>query len=69
MCEAKFCNDEFSVDKDYHFTLVRRRNLLMERIPKRAVIHNTLITTYGLKRNEYSGDFTQVITLEDLFRA
>jgi len=68
MCEVKFCNDEFTVDRNYHFTLVRRRNLLVEKIPKRAVIHNTLITTYGLKRNEYFSDFTQVITLEDLFR-
>lgn len=68
MCEVKFCNDVFSLDKNYHFTLVRRRNLLSDKIPKRAVIHNTLITTYGLKRNEYTSDFMQVITLDDLFQ-
>ena len=67
MCEVKFCNDEFAIDKDYHFTLVRRKNLLSEMIPKRAVIHNTLITTYGLKRNEYCSDFIRTITLDDLF--
>ena len=39
----------------------------MERIPKRAVIHNTLITTYGLRRNEYFSDFVNVITIDDLF--
>ncbi|MBR2836485.1 MAG: AAA family ATPase [Coriobacteriales bacterium] len=68
MCEIKFCNDEFAVDKNYHFTLIRRGNLLKEIIPKRAFAHNTLITTYGLKRNEYYSDFTQVITLDDLFQ-
>ena len=67
MSEIKFYNDEFVISKDYHFTLVRRRNLLTERIPKRAVIHNTLITTYGLRRNEYFSDFVNVITIDDLF--
>lgn len=67
MCEIKFYNDEFAVDKDYHFALVRRRNLLLEKVPKRAAIHNTLITTYGLKRNEYYSDFVQTITINDLF--
>ena len=67
MCEIKFYNDEFAVDKDYHFVLERRKRLLYEIIPKRTSIHSTLITTYGLKYNEYSGDFINVVTLEDLF--
>ena len=67
MCEIKFYNDEFAVDKNYHFLIVRRNNLLREIIPKRAAVHNTLITTYGLKRNEYYDDFISVVTLDDLF--
>ena len=67
MCEIKFYNDEFAVNKDYHLTLTRRRNLLLEIIPKRSTVHNTLITTYGLKHNEYYGDFIRVITMDDLF--
>ena len=67
MCEIKFCNDVFIVDKDYHMSLIRRKNLLSEVIPKRSAIHNTLITTYGLKHNEYSGDFIRTIDLEKLF--
>ena len=67
MCEIKFCNDEFAVDKNYHFTLVRRRNFLSQAIPKRASVHNTLITTYGLKHNLYHGDFIHTITLDELF--
>lgn len=64
---ALSADDLYAVDKDYHFTLVRRRNLLQEKIPKKAAIHNTLITTYGLKHNEYYDNFVKVITLEDLF--
>ena len=67
MCEMKFYNKEFSVDKKYHAILTNRQGLLEEYIPKGSVVHSTLITTYGLKYNEYSGDFDNVITLDDLF--
>ena len=67
MCEAKLYSDEFAIDKEYHFTLIRRNQLLSDVIPKKATVHNTLITTYGLKHNEYYGDFINVITLDDLF--
>lgn len=68
MCEIKFYNDEFTVNKDYHLTLCHRHNLLLEIIPKKYSVHNTLITTYGLKHNEYYSDFTRVVTLDDLFQ-
>lgn len=69
MCEMKFYNEEFSVNKAYHAILVHRQKLLSEHLSRRKAIHPTLITTYGLKYNEYSGDFPQVITLDDLFAA
>ena len=68
MCEIKFYNDEFTVNKDYHLTLVRRRNMLREMIPRKSTVHNTLITTYGLRRNEYYGDFVRIVTMDDLFK-
>ena len=68
MCEAKFYSDEFAVNKDYHFKLIRRKNMLNELIPKKAVVHNTLITTYGLKPGEYASDFIHVVTMDDLFK-
>ena len=67
MCEMKFYNEEFCVSKSYHATLVHRQNMLSSVLPRRKAIHNTLITTYGLSYNEYSGDFQQVITMDDLF--
>lgn len=67
MCEMKFYNDEFSVSKAYHKTLVHRQNMLERNLPSHTVVHSTLVTTEGLKYNEYSSDFQQVITLEELF--
>lgn len=68
MCEMKFYSEEFSVNKDYHETLVKRQSLLSTMIPKKSVVHGTLITTYGLTYNEYSGDFINTITMDDLFK-
>jgi hypothetical protein len=46
---------------------MRRQEILSQEISKKSVIHSTLITTFGLVYNEYSGVFSQVITLDDLF--
>lgn len=67
MCEIKFYGNDFSVSKDYHKTLINRQELLSKELSPKVIIHNTLITTYGLKDNEYSSDFDSVITLDDLF--
>ena len=69
MCEIKYYNDEFVANKDCHFALARKQRLLREVVPKKASIHNTLITTFGLKQVEYFGDFINTITLDDLFKA
>lgn len=67
MCEMKFYNEEFVVDKAYHKVLVHRENLLQKVLPKRMVVHPTLVTTEGLCYNEYSGIFQKVVLLDDLF--
>ena len=67
LCEIKFYGDMFSVDGDYYKTLIRRQSLLAPFLKRGMGIRNTLITTYGLTYNKYSGIFTNVITLDDLF--
>ncbi len=67
MCEIKFYSNDFSVNKEYYKTLINRQELLSKELSPKMIIHNTLITTYGLKYNEYSGVFDNVITLDDLF--
>ncbi len=68
MCEIKFFSKEFTVEKSYHSTLVERQSLISSLIPKKSIVHSTLITTYGLTYNEYLGDFVNTITLSDLFK-
>ena len=67
MCEIKFSGNEFVVDKNYDKILRNRIGLLENEVSSKVAIHSTLITTFGLKYNEYSGDFVKVITMDDLF--
>lgn len=67
MCEIKFCGSEFTVDKKYDKVLRNRMDILSGEISSRMAIHSTLITTFGLKYNEYSGDFVNVIDMDALF--
>ena len=69
MCEIKYCSTEFEVDKDYDRKLRERQVLLSAKIPKKAIVHNTLITTFGLKYNKYSGIIDNVITMDDLYES
>ena len=67
MCEMKFYGEEFVVTKAYERKLAHRQILLSEMVSRRTVIHPTLITTYGLTYNEYSGAFVHTLTIDDLF--
>lgn len=67
MCEIKFYGTEFIVDKTYDKVLRNRIATLSEELSPKMAIHSTLITTFGLKYNEYSGNFTNVIDMNALF--
>lgn len=67
LCELKFYSGEFSVDSSYEEKMRTRDRLIMEKISRKKLVRNTLVTSYGLKKNAYSGIFANVITLENLF--
>lgn len=67
VCEIKFVEGEFTVDRDYHLVLAERREAIRALLPKKRSLQSVLICTYGLKKNPYSPDFPFVITLDDLF--
>ena len=67
MCEIKYYGDDFVVDNQYYRRLMSRQEMLAAKVSRKYSIYNTLITTFGLKKNEYSGIFTRVLTMKDLF--
>ena len=67
LCEMKFYKSEFTIDKAYDAKLRQRTQLLVENLPRNRAVHLTMITTFGLTYNEYSGHIQKLLTLDDLF--
>lgn len=67
MCELKFYSSDVVINKAYYLKLMERQTLLSENISKKMSILNTLITTFGIKDNEYKGIFNNVLTIDSLF--
>ena len=68
MCEIKYYSGEFKVNKEYYLKLLKRQTILTENVSPKIAIHSTFITTFGVIQNEYSDVFSNVITLDDLFK-
>lgn len=66
LCELKFSETEYVIDKDEEEKLRNRKQRLYEESKTKKAIHLTLITTYALKQNKYSGIVQNVITAEQL---
>ena len=67
LCEMKFSEYDFAIDAAFDRDMRRKVSDFRKKTQTRCAIHPTLITTYGLVENAYSGAVQAVITSEDLF--
>ena len=68
ICEMKFYNGEFVIDKSYASELERKLSVFAERTKTRKSLFLTMITTYGVKENEYAERLVQKkLTMDILF--
>ena len=67
ICEAKFYSGEFVIDKEYSLNLRNKISAFKNATKTRKAIVPTMITTFGIKRNNYSGIIQQEAVLDDLF--
>lgn len=67
MCEIKFSKEDFAVNSEYARTIQSRVEKVSEHMLNKRNIVSVLITTYGLKMNNYSNRFQKVITMNELF--
>lgn len=68
ICEMKFTESPFSVDKRYARDLLRKTDVFRLRSKTAKTIFTTLVTANGLKQNEYSNELVaSEVTLADLF--
>jgi len=67
LCEMKYTSEEFVIDKNYDENLRNKRGAFRTQTKTKNAIHITLITTYGVKHNEYWGIIQSEVTMADLF--
>ena len=67
LCEMKYASSLYTITKKTDESLRRKISDLMTDTGTRYAIHTTLITPYGLTKNEYAGNVQAQILAEDLF--
>ena len=67
LCEMKFTEDEYVINEQEDRKMRSRRTLFKNETGTRKAIHETFVTSFGLKRNAYASSVQSQITLDDLF--
>ncbi len=67
LCEMKYSESEYTADAAFDRAQRRKISDFMKKTKSKFSIHLTLITTYGIEENAYSGEIQSIITSEDLF--
>jgi hypothetical protein len=68
LCEIKYSQTEFLIGKSYDANLRNRREAFIFETSTKKSVQTTMITTYGLKRNEYGNAISSEVVLDDLFK-
>ena len=67
LCEMKYSEMEYYADAAFDRAQRRKISDFQKKTMTKYAIHPTLITTYGLGNNAYSGEIQSVITSDELF--
>ncbi|MFY9464568.1 MAG: ATP-binding protein [Sediminibacterium sp.] len=68
ICEMKFSNEEYTINKNYAEDLERKRDVFVGATKTKKTIFLTMITTYGTVRNAYYNKLIQSeLTMDSLF--
>lgn len=67
LCEMKFSQGEFEITKQYDRHLRERAENFRSVTGTRKALHQTFVTTYGVKKNMYGVNVQSEVVLDDLF--
>ena len=67
LCEVKYATSQFRITKPYAENLRNKRAAFLEETRTKKSPHITMVTTFGLVRNEYSNEILTQLELDDLF--
>jgi AAA+ ATPase superfamily predicted ATPase len=68
LCEMKFSQEVFTIDKDYEQQLRHKIGRFCELTNTRKAVHLTMVTMYGVEHNAYWNIVQKEVTAEDLFK-
>jgi len=67
LCEMKYAVNEFIIDKSQDEILRKKKSAFICETKTRKAVHITMVTTYGVKRNEYWNNIQSEVMMDDLF--
>ncbi|MCF0115215.1 MAG: ATP-binding protein [Erysipelotrichaceae bacterium] len=67
LCEMKYAMSEYDIDKEYDANLRNKITTFSKVTNCKKTIQLVMVTTYGVKRNKYSGLVGTQVVLDDLF--
>lgn len=67
LCEMKFSINPFTIDKKYAANLRNKLGTFREETKSKKALFLTMISTYGVKQNQYSGMVRNNLTMDVLF--
>ncbi len=69
LCEMKFSETEFVIDKDYAARLQARREIFRNVTKTKKSLFLTFVTTHGIKNNPYSLEVVDSsVSMDSLFK-
>lgn len=67
LCEMKYTDDVFSIDRSYEFDLRHKREVFRNETGTKQATQLTIVSANGLRQNEHSWDVASAVTGNDLF--
>ena len=67
LCEIKFSSGLVQIDKRSDASMRNKRAAFISTTHTHKAVQTTMITTFGLKRNNYSAEIVSEVVLDDLF--
>ncbi|MFM9909197.1 MAG: AAA family ATPase [Chitinophagaceae bacterium] len=68
ICEIKFATDKFTIVKKYADELIQKQTVFVDKTKNKKTIFLTMITTYGVTKNNYYKNLVQSeVTMDVLF--
>ncbi|GHV43897.1 ATPase [Bacteroidia bacterium] len=67
LCEMKFYNDKLFITKEMDMDLRHKKQVFKDETKTRKAVHTTIVSTYGITKNSYSGNIQSEVSMNELF--